>query len=125
MEAATRKTILRIELCHGLFLLILLAVLAPLKWVDPGALLAGGVFMGVNFFLLSLGVAWVLTPLAGKGRVKTGIALLVFKTVIFLALLGTLFFGFDFDPVSFSLGFSTLILAIVVEAIRGSFGIEA
>lgn len=120
MEAAARKTILRIELWHIILLLVLLASLAPAKVVDPIAVLAGGIFIGVNFLLLSFGVAWVLTPLAGKGRVKAGVGLLVLKIVIFLALLATLFFRFELDAVSFALGFSTLILAIVLESVRSA-----
>jgi hypothetical protein len=118
MEPAARRTLLRIELWHGIFLLVLLAVLAPTKSVDPTALIAGGIFMGINFLLLGFGVAWLLTPLAGKGRVKAGIGLLILKIAIFLALLMTLFFRFDLDAISFALGFSTLILAIVLESIR-------
>jgi hypothetical protein len=118
MEPTAGKTILRIELCHIALLLVLLAVLGPAKLVDPAGLLAGGLFMGINFLLLSFGVAWVLTPLAGKGRVKMGVGLLILKIVVFLALLSTLFFRFEFDPVSFALGFSTLILAIVFESVR-------
>jgi hypothetical protein len=120
MEAAARKAILRIELWHIILLLVLLASLAPAEVVDPIAFLAGGIFIGVNFLLLSFGVAWVLTPLAGKGRVKAGVGLLVLKIVIFLALLTTLFFRFDLDAVSFALGFSTLILAIVLESLRNA-----
>jgi hypothetical protein len=120
MEAASKRTILRIELWHALLLLGLLASLGRIKMVEPVALLMGGVFMGLNFFLLSFGVAWVLTPLASRGRVKLGIALLVLKVAIFLALLITIFFRFEIDAISFSLGFSSLLLAIVVEAVRAS-----
>jgi hypothetical protein len=125
MEPAAKKTILRIELWHGILLLMLLAALGPTKLVDPAALLAGGIFMGINFLMLSFGVAWVLTPLAGKGRVKAGIGLLVLKIVIFLALLTTLFYRVELDAISFALGFSTLILAIVVETIRRAVQVEA
>ena len=118
MEAASKKTILRIELWHGALLLVLLAALGPQRLVDPVALLAGGLFMGMNFILLSLGIAWVLMPFAGKGRVKAGVGLLAVKIIIFLALLSALFFKFSLDALSFSLGFSTLILAIVIEAVR-------
>jgi hypothetical protein len=120
MEAASKKTILRIELWHGLMLVVLLGVLGPGKWVEPGALLMGGLFMAINFFLLSFGVALVITPLAGNGRVKVGVGLLVLKIVIFLALLTTLFFRFNIDAISFSLGFSTLVVAIFVESVRTS-----
>jgi Kef-type K+ transport system membrane component KefB len=118
METAAKKTILRIELWHTLLLLSLWVTLGPSKVVDPTALLIGGVFMGINFLLLSFGVAMVLTPLAGKGRVKVGVGLLVLKIIIFLGLLTLLFFRFDLDALSFALGFSTLIVAIVIETLR-------
>jgi hypothetical protein len=118
MEADAKKTILRIELWHVVMLLALLVTLAPGKFVEPEGLLIGGLFMGINFLLLSYGVAWVLTPLAGKGRVKAGVGLLVVKIAIFLALLATLFFRVQVDALSFALGFSTLLLAILAETIR-------
>jgi hypothetical protein len=121
MEAAAKKTILRIELWQSILLIALLVALRGSHWLDPTALLVGGVFMAVNFLLLSFGVAWVLTPLAGKGRVKAGVGLLVFKIVLFLGLLTTVFFRFDLDAVSFALGFSTLIMAILFEALRRIF----
>ena len=77
-----RRTILRIEIWHGVLLLGLLATLGQTKMIEPAALLIGGLFMGLNFFLLSFGVAEVLTPLAGRGKVKLGIALLVLKVAI-------------------------------------------
>ena len=118
METAAKKTILRIELWHALLLFSLVATLGQTKFVDPTALLVGGVFMGINFLLLSFGIAWVLTPLAGRGRVKAGVGLLVLKIVIFLGLLSALFFRFELDALSFALGFSTLIVAILLEAVR-------
>ena len=117
MEAAAKKTILRIELWQTILLLSLLVTLGHTKFVDPTALIVGGIFMGVNFLLLSFGVAWALTPLAGKGRVKAGVGLLVLKIIIFLGLLSAVFFHFEFDAISFTLGFSTLLIAIVIEAV--------
>jgi hypothetical protein len=125
MQAAAKRTILRIELWHGIMLGVLLAMLGRTGWIDPKALVVGGVFMGINFFLLSYGVAWLLTPLAGKGRIRAGVGLIVLKTVLFLGLLTTLFFHFDLDAISFALGFSTLILAILVEVLRTSNPTEA
>jgi hypothetical protein len=124
MEAASKKTILRIELWHVVMLLALLVTLAPGKFVEPEGLLIGGLFMGINFLLLSYGVAWVLTPLAGKGRIKAGVGLLILKIAIFLALLATLFFRVQVDAISFALGFSTLLLAILVETIRTRMKLE-
>ena len=80
--------------------------------------------MAVNFLLLSFGIAWVLTPLASKGRVKAGVGLLVFKILVFLGLLATLFFRFEVDALSFALGFSTLFLAILIEAMRTKMTLE-
>lgn len=120
MQATAKKAILRIELWHGTMLLAMLATLGRAELIDPAALMAGGIFMGVNFLLHSLGIAWVLTPLAGKGLKKAGIGLLVLKIIIFLVLLTTLFFRFNLDAISFALGFSTLIVAIVIEAFRGA-----
>jgi hypothetical protein len=124
METTAKKTILRIELWHGLMLSALLVMLGQTGWVDPKALVLGGVFMGINFFLLSYGVAWVITPLAGKGRVKVGVGLLVLKIVLFLGLLTTLFYRLDLDAISFALGFSTLIFAILVEVVRTTSMVE-
>jgi hypothetical protein len=80
--------------------------------------------MGVNFYLLSFGVAAILTPLASSGRVKLGVGFLVLKTILFLALLTTIFFRFKLDAISFALGFSTLILAILIEVVRKSLAVE-
>ncbi len=124
MEAKARKTILRIECWHAILLLALFLVLGRGTAIDGMALIAGGVFMGVNFLLLSFGVAAVLTPLASRGKVKLGVGLLVLKVVLFLALLTTVFFRFQLDAISFALGFSTLIVAIVVEAVRRSLAVE-
>ena len=117
MEATARKSIIRIELWHGALLVALLVSLSPTRLIDPTALLAGGIFMAVNFFLLSLGIAWVLTPLASKGRLKAGIVFLVLKILLFLALLTTLFFHFELDAISFAVGFSTFIAAVIMDSV--------
>jgi hypothetical protein len=97
MEATARKTILRIECWHGVLLLALFFILGRTTAIDGTALIAGGLFMGVNFLLLSFGVAAILTPLASKGRVKLGVGLLLLKIIFFLALLTTVFFRFNVD----------------------------
>ncbi|HEY7554903.1 MAG TPA: hypothetical protein VIH18_08840 [Candidatus Binatia bacterium] len=123
MGTAVNRTILRIELWHVGLLVILLGALAPARLVEPKAMLLGGLFMGINFLLLCYGVAWILTPLAGRGRVKAGVALLALKVVLFLALLSLLFFKLGLDAISFALGFSTLLVAIVIEAIRSGISL--
>jgi len=109
------RSVYRIELWHVILLGVLFASLMPLSLLEPGAFFLGGVFVAVNFFLLALGVRWVLTPLGDHGRVWMGVALLLLKFVMFLGLLSLLFFHFEFFVLSFALGFSTLLLAIICE----------
>jgi hypothetical protein len=118
MAAQNSEFIWRIELWHAALLIALLAVLAPARLIEPASMVLGGLFMGVNFLLLCYGVKWVLMPLAGKGKVKAGVGLLVVKVVLFLGLLSLLFFQFGMDALSFALGFSTLLFAILIEAVR-------
>jgi hypothetical protein len=123
MEATAKKTIWRIELWHVLLLLTLAVTLGRTQYLDLTALLVGGAFMGVNFLLLGFGVAWLLTPLASKGKIKAGISLLVLKILIFLGLLLVLFFRIQLDAISFAVGFSTLLVAILLETLRKTFSL--
>src|SRR3970040_538811 len=84
-------TILRIEIMHALLVIGLLLLLVPLQGIEPRALLIGALFMGVNFLLLSL------------------------KLVLFLGLLLALLSRVQLDPLSFALGFSSLLVAIVLD----------
>ena len=124
MEAVANRTILRIELWHAALLLVLLGTLAPTQIVEPKAMFVGGLFMGINFLLLCYGVAWILTPLASRGRIKAGVALLVLKVVLFLGLISVVFFNFGLDAISFAFGFSTLLIAIVIEAVRSTISLR-
>lgn len=112
---ALRPAVLRIEALHALLVVGLWAVLLPAKVVETWALFVGALFMGVNFLLLSCGISWVLTPFAGKGRIKTGILLLVVKMILFLGLVLALFLRIQLDLLSFTLGFSSLLVAIVLD----------
>ena len=123
MEATAKKTLWRIELWHVLLLLTLAVTLGRTQYLDLTALLVGGAFMGINFLLLGFGVAWLLTPLASKGKIKAGISLLVLKILIFLGLLLVLFFRFQLDAISFAAGFSTLLVAILLETLRKTFSL--
>jgi len=79
--------VLRIELVHVLLVLGLLFFLVPGQYLEPRGLILGGLFMGLNFLLLGQGIRQVLTPFAGKGRVRTGVLLLTLKLIFFLGLL--------------------------------------
>jgi hypothetical protein len=108
-------TVVRIELLQLLLIAGLWLAFVPARLVQPGALFAGAVFMGMNFLLLSCGTKWVLTPFAGKGRVRAGVFLLILKTGLFLGLVSALLLRIHVDPLSFTIGFSSLLIAIVVE----------
>ena len=114
---ALGPTVFRIELLHAALVAALGVALVPMKWVYPGSLVAGALFMGVNFLLLSSGIRWVLTPFAGKGRVRSGVALLVLKMALFLGAMSLLLTRVSLDPLSFTLGFSSLLAAILVERV--------
>jgi hypothetical protein len=112
---ALGSAVLRVELLHILLVIGAWAAFLPTRLIEPWALFVGAIFMGVNFLLLSCGIRWVLTPFAGKGRVRSGIALLVLKLALFLGLVSVLLFRIELDPLSFALGFSSLLVAIVVD----------
>jgi hypothetical protein len=104
-----------IELWHGVLVLALLALLVPLEILEPWGLLLGGLFMGVNFFLLSYGVRLALSPLAGQGRVRMGVCLLTLKMILLLGLISFLFVGVPLDALSFAAGVSSLLVAVVLQ----------
>jgi hypothetical protein len=110
-------TVWHIELLHAVLVAALWMTLVPARIVETKSLFIGAAFMGINFLLLGCGIHWALTPFAGKGRVKTGITLLVMKMILFLGLVSVLLFRFRLDPLSFALGITTLLFAIICERI--------
>ncbi len=110
--------ILEVVLWHTTLVIVLFAVLVPLGMVESYSLLAGGLFMGVNFLLLGLGIRGVLTPFAGKGKIRSGVILLTLKLLLFLALLSAFFLKFQFDALSFALGISCLLVVAIAHGLR-------
>ena len=104
----------RVLTWHALLLVLLLIGSQTMRALEPGALLVGGVFMGLNFGLLSLGIRWVLSPTASKKRQRVGVALLGLKLLLFLGLVSVLFFRMNLDGVSFIAGVSSLLVASVI-----------
>jgi hypothetical protein len=109
--------ILRIELLHGLLVVVLLALLTPIKAVEPAALVLGALFMGVNFLLMSYGIRWLLAPFVSKRRAALGVALLVVKLALFLGLISALFIRLPLHAPSFAVGISCLLAAIMMERV--------
>ena len=106
--------LLRVLTWHLLLLVMLLIGSQVMRALEPGALLLGGVFMGLNFGLLSVGIRWVLSPTASKKRQRVGMALLGVKLLLFLGLVSALFFRMNLDGVSFIVGVSSLLVASVI-----------
>lgn len=104
----------RVLTWHLLLLVLLVLGSRFMRALEPGALLLGGVFMGVNFGLLTVGIRWVLSPTAPRKRQRLGVALLSVKLLLFLGLVSALFFRTDLDGVSFVVGVSSLLVASVI-----------
>lgn len=115
--AAIVTPVLRIEVWHGVLLLGLWFLLLPLGLLDPLALFLGGLFMGINFLLLSYAIRYLLAPLAEKRRVRVGALLLVLKLLLLLGLVSALFLKIEIDAASFAAGVTCLLLAIVGERV--------
>jgi|SRR3989442_8792652 len=109
------SAVLRIELWHGVLVLAMLTLLVPVGILEPKALLLGGLFMGVNFLLLSCGIRWLLTPLAVKGRIWAGVFFLLLKFALFLGLVLALLLRVRLDAPSFAVGVTCLLVAIVMD----------
>jgi hypothetical protein len=113
----------RIEACHLLLMLSVLVILLPARMIDPWGFILGGLFMGINFILLTFGLRWTLAPFSQRGRIRTGVCLLVLKMAFFLGLISILFTRVRLDGVSFSAGVSCLLAAVLLErfwSLRGA-----
>jgi len=110
----TSAYLLRVLAWHSLLLLLLVIGSQFMRALEPGALLLGGVFMGLNFGLLSVGIRWVLSPTASRKKQRLGMALLSVKLLLFLGLVSVLFFRMNLDGVSFVVGVSSLLVASVI-----------
>ena len=110
----TGAYLLRVLTWHTLLLSLLLIGSQVMRALEPGALLLGGVFMGLNFGLLSVGIRWVLSPTASRKKQRLGMALLSVKLLLFLGLVSALFFRMNLDGVSFVVGVSSLLVASLI-----------
>ncbi|MGE5216481.1 MAG: hypothetical protein ACM3SP_05690, partial [Chloroflexota bacterium] len=103
----------RVELWHLAIVLLLSTIASMTRWLDSIAVLAGGLFMGVNFLLLSVGIRWLLSSQASPKRRRLGMLLLLFKLLFFLGLLAVVFYRLKIDGVSFVAGITCLLVASV------------
>ena len=117
--------LLRVLTWHLLLLVMLLIGSQVMRALEPGALLLGGVFMGLNFGLLSVGIRWVLSPTASKKRQRVGMALLGLKLLLFLGLVSVLFFRMNLDGASFIVGVSSLLVASVIATLSSGLSFSS
>lgn len=91
------------------------------RWGEAGSLLLGGLVMGANFVLLrfitSMLVAAAKTP-DKPNRAALGVAAVVVKFTLFLALVVGMFARLPIEGMSFAFGATMLLVACVSEAIR-------
>ena len=106
--------LVRVEAWHTLLLLALVIISQAMRVLEPSALVLGGVFMGLNFCLLSIGIRWVLSPASSRKRQRIGMALLILKLLLILGLVSALFSRLDLDGVSFVVGVSSLLVASMI-----------
>jgi hypothetical protein len=104
---------------------MLLGITQAVRVLEPTALLLGGVFMGLNFLLLSVGIRWILSPTATKRRRSLGAALLVLKLLLFLGLVSALFFRMELDGVSFVVGVSSLLVASMIALLSSDASLKS
>jgi len=116
-NSSPMRFVLRVEMWNFAIVLTLMAIVTVTKWIDPLALLGGGLFMGVNFFLLSMGVCWIISPNASKRRQRLGMILLVLKLLLFLGLVSAIFFKLKLDAIAFIIGISSLLVATVIAGL--------
>ena len=97
------------------------------RWFDPASVVLGGAVMGVNFWLMQL-IARAVLPAAGhpegKRRAAIGVAAMVLKFGLFLALLAALFWRVPVRGMSFALGVTMLLVACLVEVARVEFATD-
>jgi hypothetical protein len=120
-----RSYLMRIELWHTFLLLVVVMISQAMRVLEPTALLLGGVFMGLNFILMSLGICWILSPTATKKRQRVGVILLVLKLLLFLGLVSALFFRMELDGVSFVVGVSSLLVASIIATLSSGLSFRA
>ncbi len=91
------------------------------RWLDAGSVIAGGVVMGVNFWLLRL-IAGALLSGGEHRRVALGIAAMILKFGLFIGLLAVLFWRLPIEGMSFVCGVTMLLLACLLELARSELG---
>jgi hypothetical protein len=111
------RFVTRVETWNGVIVLVSAAIAATTSVMDPLALLAGGIFMGVNFLLLGMGVRWIIAPNVSQKRRRLGMSLLALKLFLFLGLISVVFVQIKLDAVSFVVGVSSLLVASVIAGL--------
>jgi len=106
-----------IERLHAALLAGVCVLSALSGAMSPWSVLLGGAVMGGNFWLMRQLFRRVL----GAGQQVSGgavVALAVGKFILFLFLLGLVFWRVRIDAVAFAIGATVLLVACMIEALR-------
>jgi hypothetical protein len=112
---------IRLEQIERLHLALLAAAVCGAHvtgWFGPGSVLFGGAVMGANFWLLKQMVRRLVMVGERGRRVWVVLALMIGKFLLFMGLLGLLFWRVPLDPMGFAVGATVLLVACVVVAVR-------
>jgi hypothetical protein len=102
----------------GLSLILAVASLFVYDWIIGVLVFAGGIVAAINFVWLKQALSRYLT--AGKQRaLRSGIAIYGLRLLLILAIFFIIILFFSTKIIAFVVGFSTLILVFLIEAIAG------
>ena len=114
IDLLSLKTIERISLILSGIALLLAAIFAPTWQVFTG-LIAGSLIAILNFKSLRRVTTKMLNE--GKGKSRNGLRFFI-KIILLFGIVGGLIFYVKVDAVAFLAGFSTIVVAILIEGVR-------
>lgn len=107
----------RIQKLHAALVIIMAGLATTIGLSSGWSMLLGGTVVGVNFWILRRFFGYVLGPDWAK-RAGTVVALGLAKQVLFVGLLGLLFWRVDLDAIAFAAGVTLLLVACVAVSVE-------
>ena len=119
LGAEEEKILRRIPLEIILFSLLCAVVgLFVYDWIIGALILAGGIVAAINFIWMRQAITRYLT--SGKGRaLRSSLGIYGLRLLLILGIFFIIILFFSTKIIAFVVGFSTLILVFLIEAIRG------
>jgi len=106
-----------IERLHVVLLAAVALAALLTGWLAPASVLLGGAVMGVNFRLLHGLISRLLSPDAARSA-GVVLALMLGKFALLVGLLALLLWRTPLEPLSFAVGATVLLVAIVFSTLR-------